>query len=107
MVEPELRLNTKANDDLIKKHMSADGKETVKTKVDVFDDHAVEKWADEFISKDDLSYMSESHKRSYKGFLMNKKKEANYSDHFCAALALIDLHNLDCLIDELGGGPQD
>lgn len=107
MIEPVLRLNTKANDELIRKHTDADRKENINTKVDVFNESEVEQWADEFISKDDLSYMSESHKGEYKCFLMSRKKEANYSDHLCAVLALIDVHNMDCLIDELGGGPQD
>ena len=107
MIEPVIRLNTKANDELIRKHEKADAEEKINTKVDVFNECAVEKWADEFISKDDLSYMSESHKRQYKSFLMSHKREANYTDHLCAVLALIDVHNMDCLIDELGGGPQD
>ena len=107
VIEPVIRLNTKANDELIRKHEKADTEEKINTKVDVFDERAVEQWADEFISKDDLSYMSESHKRQYKSFLMSHKREANYSDHLCAVLALIDVHNMDCLIDELGGGPQD
>ena len=106
-IRAKFRLNTKANDELIRKHEKADKEEKINTKVDAFDERAVEKWADEFISKDDLSYMSESHKRQYKSFLMSHKREANYSDHLCAVLALIDVHNLDCLIDELGGGPQD
>lgn len=107
MIEPVIRLNTKANDELIRKHEKADKEEKINTKVDAFNERAVEKWADEFIAKDDLSYMTESHKRQYKSFLMRHKREANYSDHLCAVLALIDVHNMDCLIDELGGGPQD
>lgn len=107
VIEPVIRLNTKANDELIRKHENADKEEKINTKVDAFNERAVEKWADEFIAKDDLSYMSESHKRQYKTFLMSHKREANYSDHLCAVLALIDVHNMDCLIDELGGGPQD
>lgn len=106
-IRAKFRLNRKANDELIRKHEKADTEENLNTKVDVFNDRAVEQWADEFISKDDLSYMSESHKRQYKSFLMSHKREANYSDHLCAVLALIDVHNMDCLIDELGGGPQD
>ena len=106
-IRAKFRLNTKANDELIRKHENADEKGKINTKVDVFNDRAVEQWADEFISKDDLSYMTESQKRSYKSFLMRHKREANYSDHLCAVLALIDVHNMDCLIDELGGGPQD
>lgn len=106
-IRAKFRLNTKANDELIRKHTNADEKEKINTKVDVFNDRAVERWADEFIAKDDLSYMTESHKRDYKRFLMGHKKEAIYSDHLCAVLALIDVHNMDCLIDELGGGPQD
>lgn len=106
-IRAKFRLNTKANDELIRKHDNADDKEKINTKVDVFNDRAVEQLADEFISKDDLSYMTESQKRSYKNFLMRHKREANYSDHLCAVLALIDVHNMYCLIDELGGGPQD
>ena len=107
MIEPVIRLNTKANDELIRKHEKADTEENINTKVDVFNERAVEQWADEFIAKDDLSYMSESHKRQYKSFLMSHKREANYSDHLCAFLALIDVHNMDAMIDLLGGGPQD
>lgn len=106
-IRAKFRLNTKANDELIRKHELADREEKINTKVDVFNDRAVEQWADEFISRDDLSYMTLGHKRCYKSFLMSHKKEANYSDHLCAVLALIDVHNMDCLIDELGGGPQD
>lgn len=106
-IRAKFRLNTKANDELIRKHEKADTEENINTKVDVFNDREVEKWADEFIAKDDLSYMTECHKRSYKSFLMSHKREANYSDHLCAVLALIDVHNMDALIDILGGGPQD
>lgn len=106
-IRAKFRLNTKANDELIRKHEKADTEEKINTKVDVFDERAVEQWADEFISKDDLSYMTLGHKRQYKYYLMSHKREANYSDHLCAVLALIDVHNMDCLIDELGGGPQD
>lgn len=106
-IRAKFRLNTKANDELIRKHEKADTEEKINTKVDAFNERAVERWADEFISKDDLSYMTLGHKRQYKYYLMSHKTEANYSDHLCAVLALIDVHNMDCLIDELGGGPQD
>lgn len=106
-IRAKFRLNTKANDELIRKHEKADTEEKINTKVDAFNERAVEQWADEFISKDDLSYMTLGHKRQYKYYLMSHKREANYSDHLCAVLALIDVHNMDCLIDELGGGPQD
>ena len=107
MIEPEMRLNVKANDELIRKHEIAEEEEKINTKIDISNDLAVEKWADEFIAKDDLSYMSENQKKDYKRFLIGRKKQTIYNDHYCAVLALTDVHNWDCLIDELGGGPQD